>query len=137
MPLMSIKAGCITISKVQVSELSEGTFLLEAEPALFFGAESDEEAESFPRFGDTFQAEKVDAGTLRYLNVQSRGPYRHYEFTLPATLASSAALNDFLDSVAAEGGHWVHLMGGVLLLAVPKDSLIDPRAALLLNSSDP
>ena len=136
MQLMSIQAGCMTVSKVRVSELGGGTYRLEAEPALFFGAESDEEAESFPRFGDTFRAEKVDAGTLRYLNVRSRGPYRQYEFTLPATLATSAALNAHLDSVAAEGGHWVRLMGGVLLLAVPENSPLDPRAALTLLSNE-
>ena len=134
MPTLSIEAGK-TVVDVEVTIVGEDLYRLEEEPALFFGAETDEEADSYPRFGDTIRATRIDSATVRYESVHERGPYLQYAFTLSHALSTSAKLDDLLALVVADGGHWERHMVGLLFVALPKTSSLNLSDAIARLSS--
>jgi hypothetical protein len=132
---LCIAAGSKTAIDVEVTIVGEGLFRLDEEPLLFLAADNESEIGLFPRYGDTIFGERIDETTIRYLGVCERGQYNHYDFIVTEKLAESPRMAEFLNKVVHDGGHWERRMGGVLVLSLPKASLINPSDFMVKEDS--
>ncbi|CAN5894561.1 hypothetical protein BH11PSE8_BH11PSE8_39440 [soil metagenome] len=127
---LDVIAGCMTSSGIHLTRVGPNLYRLDEEAALCLGADDDDDddddADSYPRFGDVMLVEHVDDRTVRYIAVHERGPYRQFCFTVTPAFAESKAATAFLSSVTAAGGHWECHMGGLLFIAVPEGSDLEP-----------
>ncbi|CAN5131200.1 hypothetical protein BH11PSE9_BH11PSE9_23900 [soil metagenome] len=131
---LKVIAGCMTSSGVRVTCVGPNLYRLDEEAALFLGAEDEDEADSFPRFGDVMLVEPVSELCVRYVEVHQRGPYKQFCFEVTRNVAESEATAAFLASVSTAGGHWERHMGGLLFIAVPEGSELDPLS--LFDNAD-
>jgi hypothetical protein len=69
-------------------------------------------------------------GAREIVELLSRSPYRSASTLLSREGADSIELVDLKARVVAAGGEWEQLLGGVLIVHVPRDSGIDPRAEI-------
>lgn len=114
---------------LQVTHVGKNLYRVDEEAALFLGAESDEEAESFPRYGDIIQVARIDADLFKFERVFERS-FIHHIFMIPRKDISSPIFKKVLESIADNGGYWERHMGGVLLVSMPKTSKYLPAEAL-------
>jgi len=127
---ITIDIGCKTGIDIEVTPLGGGLYRLDDEPALFLCADDDEDADSYPRYGDIMRLALNHDGILCYEGVETRGPFKHYEIGIPKGLYASERFLTNLKSITAHGGYWEIHMRGILLLSIPDDSTWDPFDAL-------
>lgn len=77
-------------------------------------------------FGDVIEAEPSEGGRLRFVRVAEPGGWRTYEYVLPAFKLDGEWAQSLLAELAARGGHWERVFGGLLFVCVPPDSDLDP-----------
>ena len=136
MATVNIVAGDKTAYEAQVTQLGPNIYKLDEELGLVLAAESEEDAERFPRFGDIIETKVIPDGSLLFVRVIERGPFRHHQTALSRQLADSASLARLLDEVIAAGGHWQRILGGVLFISLPEGSTLDFETRLSSIASD-
>jgi hypothetical protein len=104
---------------VSVTCVGANLYRLDEEACLFLGADSDEDVDSFPRFGDVMLTEPVDVQTVRYVSLHQRAAYKQFSYVLSLEVIESETTHSLLSAVVAAGGHWERQAGGVLFIAVP------------------
>jgi hypothetical protein len=77
-------------------------------------------------FGDVIEAEQGDGGKLRFVRVAERGGWRTYDFILPPHKIDSEWGQSLLAKLAARGGHWERVFGGLLFVCIPRGLELDP-----------
>ncbi len=128
---LTVIAGFMTLSGVLVTCVGSNLYRLDEEAELFVAAENDDEVDSYPRFGDIMVAETVDEQSIRYIALHERGPYKHFCFIITRDVEESEATAAFLALVSTEGGHWERgFMGGILYIAIPEGSSLEPSSSL-------
>jgi hypothetical protein len=125
----------MTAHSVLVSCVGPSLYRLEEEATLFLGAEDEEDADSFPRFGDIIFTEAVDAQTVRYISVYERSKFIQFCYVLPNKIIESKSVAAFLEKVVSEDGHWELQAGGVLFISLPAGSSLDPKAGIFGSAS--
>ena len=120
-----------------VSRVGPDLYRLDEELGLVLAADSDDDVPHLPRYGDTINTYSRDDGVLVFKSIHAKGPYQHFEFTLSKGAAQSSALSAFLQEITALGGHWQHIMGGLLFISIPDSSPIDVPAAVRRATGGP
>jgi hypothetical protein len=108
-------------SSAIVTELGERLFRLDSVPIF---------AES-ASFGDVIEADRVKAGTLRFLCVVRSGGWRTFFFLLSNEDRTSRRIASVLERVERGGGHWERVFGGCLFICLPPGTEWDPTADVL------
>jgi hypothetical protein len=126
MATLSIKFGRVTANSVEGTQIAEGLYRLEQEASWWLAADSVEETESYPSYGDIFRAVALGPAAIECERVHERAPLKHHSFIVPASLVSSPAFEKSLGAVDRAGGHWERVMGGILLVSIPSESDFDP-----------
>ncbi|MEE9391854.1 MAG: hypothetical protein V3W41_05035 [Planctomycetota bacterium] len=122
----------VTDNAVLATRVGENLYRLDLDPLSSMMAESDEELELLPNFGDTIAVERVAPDLFRFIRVAERASLERHEFLAPDT----QELEAILSRVVEEGGHWERVFGGLLVVCVPKSSDYDFGGAVERMSSD-
>lgn len=122
MAIINIKVGSMTTFDTEVTQVGDDLYRLEEEACLFLGAETDEDAELYPRYGDVIQARILDTTTIQYEGIHSRAPLNHFVFAISETFAKSEVLEGFLKTLVHRGGIWGIHIGGLLMISIPIES---------------
>lgn len=73
----------------------------------------------------------VEADGLRWISkIVERSPYRSAMRLISADAISSERLDDLKRRTIDLGGMWEQLLGGILIIHVPRDSGVDPRTEI-------
>lgn len=127
MPAICIVANDMTVYDVEVTPVGPDLYRLNEEPGLFFAADDEEDAASYPRYGDVIRATVVGDNTVRYESVYQRGSYQHYVYTISEAIGKSPDFSKLLEKIVRLGGHWERHMEGILLISIPYDTNFDMK----------
>ena len=110
--------------------LGEDRYRFEVEPLGCFSAESERDLVRLPRYRDEFEAEAVGSGRILFKRVVKRAPLRRFEWLVSMDMVNDSRFEEIMDKAAAEGGYAERIMGGILIMYLPKDSDFDPDQEL-------
>jgi hypothetical protein len=92
--------------------------------------------------GDTVRLSRNQGGSYRIRKVIERR-FRHQSCIVPGTYGYSKAIGEFGQWVAARGGEWESMMGGILIVHLPDEiaesevtAELERRVALFLASDE-
>ena len=77
-------------------------------------------------YGDIIEAEPQADGSLFFTRVLKPSGMRHYDYVLPRSVYESEGFEKLLVRIDEEGGHWTQAFGGVLLVSLPPEAVLDP-----------
>jgi Domain of unknown function (DUF4265) len=110
-----ITFGDITNDDLLVSSLGENRYRLEESPLLTESA----------FYGDIIEAERQADGSLLFTQVLERSGMKNYDYILPRSIFESDEFEKLLERIDEAGGHWTQAFSGVLLVSLPKESVLD------------
>jgi len=82
-------------------------------------------------FRDVIEAEALPAGGLKFLRVARKSDWRIYDFVLNKATTESPKLQELLDRVTDQGGHWERSFGGCLFICLPPDVVWNPTPEVM------
>ena len=126
----------VTDGAALVTPLGSGEYRLEQDPLSCLIADRPRDLKDLPNYGDVIAAEVIGPGALRFVKVVERAPLKRFQFLIPRDIAESRALEIVLSKVEAITGHWERVMGGVLIIYLPKDCNYDPSKEILRMGRD-
>lgn len=120
----------VTDESALVTPLGGGRYRLELDPLSCLIADRPRDLKDLPNYGDVISAEVIGPGALRFVEVVERAPLKRFQFLIPRDVAESRELQTVLSKIDTMDGHWERVMGGVLILCLPKDCNYDPSQDL-------
>jgi hypothetical protein len=114
-PLLEFPSEGVTVS-VPLTPVGDRLYRLDGVPVFAVSAS----------FGDVIEAEQGEDGRLRFIRVAKHGGWRTYNFILPAHKIESELGQHMLAELAARGGHWERVFGGLLFVCIPPELDLDP-----------
>jgi hypothetical protein len=82
------------------------------------------------RYGAVVETALEADGRRWILSIAARSPYRSAMRVLSGAIIRSPNLEDLKRRITALGGMWEQVLGGILIVHVPRDSSVDPRAVI-------
>jgi hypothetical protein len=82
------------------------------------------------RFQDVIEATPGSNDDLVFKRVIECAGYRLFDFCLPPEWNEHPGIRAILTNVEENGGTWEAVMGGILLIWLPPESLLDPNVEI-------
>jgi hypothetical protein len=134
MPSLSIlfpsETGDAAIENLEVTQIGINLYRIEEDICSFLIAETEEELDSTPRYGDIIHAAPVEKGTIRFISVYERAPMKRYDFILGEEIVESDSFHSLHQEIIDMGGHVERHFGGMLLISIPDEVHYDPTEAI-------
>lgn len=121
--------GC-TDNSAYVKPLGNDRYQLLQDPLSSMFAESEDELETLPKFMDVIFAEKVGEKKIRYIKVSESSEFNIFDYIITERMSEHSGLKDVLEKVENEGGQSERVLGGILKIFLPLDSVYDPSEDL-------
>lgn len=119
-----------TFSNVSVTIIGDGLYRLDEDTYSFLAADTEDELDALPRYGDIVRLMPEEDGTVVFESVYQRASMKRYELMISERMTESPALDAILETVTRMDGHWERQMGGLLLISLPEDCTFDPLSEI-------
>ena len=106
-----------SFESTRVTVLDPGMYRLEETPAF----------SELVSFGDVIEAEKDKDGRLLFRNIILKAELKNYRWLLSRKVVESPEFKVFCENVLLLGGMWESLMGGYVIVHIPRNHEFDPE----------
>jgi hypothetical protein len=110
----------VTFSRILVTPITGNRYRLDETPLLIEGV----------KYGDVVTLELQPDGTFQFQAVFESSSWRLYDYILSKAVIESAAFQELLSTVIAQGGRWEQFFGGCILIYLPPDASCQPYEAI-------
>ena len=124
------ETGDATMENLDVTRVGINLYRIEEDICSFLIAETEEELDLTPRYGDVIHTAPIDKGTVQFITVYERAPMKRYDFILGEETFQLDSFHSLHQEIIDMGGHVERHFGGMLLISIPDVLNYDPTEAI-------